>query len=576
MKILIFSGGTGSRALQIGLTNVFGKNIEYTVLANFLDNGLSTGIVRKVADGKILGPSDLRKNQCLRHELLYGYSPTLKFLDRRITNSNPVELCSKLKHELKLVDTISETDKTILIHAIDTYFSQPLADKVDYFDFSVANILYAGVAIDCGYSLWAAGKIFERILAIPQNSVIGNSDESVYLQATTKSGYTVLDEGDLVSWSNSEDPIVGIHTVDINGDPKIQTLSDEAELAIRSADLIIFSAGTQWSSLIPTYISNGFKSALASSKAKKYLIMNLTEDKDSYGVGAIEWKNTLETYLTPDVKYITSMFASESMRLDGGLDISNTDSSTHNPNKLIKYIMLDYFSEYLNKSNMFVFDYDDTLIPRNSQGSELAMENAKLYIDISSRYNTAICSGNSINSITGFNSNSYYDKIELRVFADNGLNEYIVRTGNKVLDYSKIKMSDLNFTNDESDFIIKTLEKFGFNLGQIQNRNGASIAIKPVDQIYRNIITNMLQAIFVDTYLLIRASGRTTIEITKRSANKSVTVKSLAETSKVVYIGDEFENGNDAPILGIPNVLTLSVNSPKDTNIFLKVLNYAS
>ena len=63
MKVTILSGGTGSKGLQSGFHKIYGQSVIPTILINAYDNGLSTGAVRKVMDGEILGPSDLRKNQ---------------------------------------------------------------------------------------------------------------------------------------------------------------------------------------------------------------------------------------------------------------------------------------------------------------------------------------------------------------------------------------------------------------------------------------------------------------------------------------------------------------------------------
>ena len=58
MNIVIFSGGTGSIALQNGLKQLV-PNCKITNIINAYDDGKSTGICRKIM--KVLGPSDIRK-----------------------------------------------------------------------------------------------------------------------------------------------------------------------------------------------------------------------------------------------------------------------------------------------------------------------------------------------------------------------------------------------------------------------------------------------------------------------------------------------------------------------------------
>ena len=73
-KVLIFAGGTGSIALQTGLHQLYGNSLKVDVVISAYDNGKSTGECRKIFGGKILGPSDLRKNQLTQFKLYNGLS----------------------------------------------------------------------------------------------------------------------------------------------------------------------------------------------------------------------------------------------------------------------------------------------------------------------------------------------------------------------------------------------------------------------------------------------------------------------------------------------------------------------
>ena len=66
---------------------------------------------------------------------------------------------------------------------------------------------------------------------------------------------------------------------------------------IAEADIILFSSGTQWSSLIPTYMHTGLKEMLEKSRAKKYLIMNNIQDCDMKGIGATGLLGTVSRYI---------------------------------------------------------------------------------------------------------------------------------------------------------------------------------------------------------------------------------------------------------------------------------------
>ena len=149
MKIVILSGGTGSVQLQRGIHQLFAKipDLDITVLVNAYDNGLSTGLVRKVADGNILGPSDVRKNQTLLHEMSFGKTDLLEFLNIRFSlPAHKVEKYAQ-KEIAKLASSLSAYKVAIIDEAVRTFFDSENSKLIDYDDFSLSNIVYAGLAM---------------------------------------------------------------------------------------------------------------------------------------------------------------------------------------------------------------------------------------------------------------------------------------------------------------------------------------------------------------------------------------------------------------------------------------------
>ena len=86
-KILVIAGGSGPKNILKGLHLHAGENVKVQVLVNALDNGLSTGQCRQVYGGKLLGPSDVRKNAVTRHIQLHGDTALAKFMNHRFTVS---------------------------------------------------------------------------------------------------------------------------------------------------------------------------------------------------------------------------------------------------------------------------------------------------------------------------------------------------------------------------------------------------------------------------------------------------------------------------------------------------------
>ena len=567
MKIVIFSGGTGSVQLQKGLYDVFGKEVlDYTIITNLGDNGLSTGVCRQVMDGKIMGPSDLRKNQMLRAQL-HGScdSDLMQFLEQRFT----IEASNAENYLLsKLIDlNIDHQVKKIMHAGVKAFFSQPTALSVDYTDFSVSNIIYSGLAKMNNYSLDAAGDIFEGILGIPDKSVISNSDYPMYLTATTESGYEILDEGDIVSWNNPNDKIVRCGFVDGHGQPTTPFMNNQSLEAIAEADIIIFSSGTQWSSLIPTYISTGFIEAINSSTASMYLVMNAAQDKDVKGVTGDELLTVLSNYLPMDRINIISA-------LDGDATLvprSNTyrvirenlleyGGGKHNGMKLVSTIFKDYFSYQLANDTQ-VFDYDDTLVARGDALPMIGISNMKKLNKLAEKKDVWISTGNTVKALkSGFR--------KIKLLADGGVNEYYINDQSDIV-FQDCLDKNVYFTNIELDDIIDHITKCGIDVSKIQVRGKAMVSIKPIADEYRYPLV-MLLTIFMPEYK-IRASGRTTIDICKKSLNKTIAADHIFKDS-FTYFGDEgYPGGNDAEISMIPRCCFYDVKSIKDTNMYLSI-----
>ena len=652
-KILILAGGTGSIALQNGIAEVIEnkivarENLDIKVLVNAYDNGLSTGAVRKVFNGAILGPSDVRKNHTTRLKIENPNSPWLKFLDIRFSisadkarsyclssiDSLRANLLAEANESLTASFNGETVDKIELLkEAVNFYFSATNSRKIDYDDFSIANIIYAGFAASNGYSLRTAASIMVALLGIKDN-VILNDDTSLMLGAITKSGRFLTDEGDIVSWGSVDDPIVDtVFTDPVSGEARNPVLCDEAVKAIQEAELIIASSGTQWSSLIPTYESKGFREAIRNTKAKIVMVMNRVPDKDAPGASATDIVDLLvnqkkyfdegqinlvvDSAGSAQMSTIQKDVAGDTLKsvtyFSGDNRNDGTVSSKHDPYSLAVAVMYAYHSEYLD-SKHFIFDYDDTLVGRGNTFEVESRANLSIVAGLSSQFNApeyarkiSICSGNSIKAIklpyervsnfitaqTGQDVSEYNRGVT--VFADGGINQYIVKTQEVVerdQDEESIKkIIPVGCINP--DALLTISDKMSINDAinhrilipqvKVENRGDAMIAIKPIDAEYRGGIVNFFETLkligVVPKNIRVQATGRSTIELKKSYLSKSICVNHLVKTlncepQQITYVGDEFyPGGNDYDVAAI-GVKCLNVASPVDTALFLSSLS---
>lgn len=583
-NIVIFTGGSGSTNLQIGLHH-FKDIVDVKLVLNAYDNGKSTGAVRKVMDGKILGPSDLRKNQMLQASLNKSISSDLlEYLDKRLWASSADEMHKQCMNLIPIGISLKEI--RFINSALDAFFNKYTSKLIEYNDFSISNIIYAGIASLSENSLNNAGKIIaSELLHIPEDKVNLISDDSLFLQAITKNGHIILDEGDIVDWNNPANPIVGIQLIDNSGKKVVPEILKETEKIIKDADVLIFSCGTQWSSLIPTYIHKDFKTLIKKSKSKKYLVMNNTRDRDMVEKTSADLIELLEEFLPiEDIFFIFNENAISEMKqvlpkIGTNFDTFNfldsrkfdRDITKHNP-KMLASCILKLMNLDLVKQDTYMFDLDNTLVSKQDSKNNISKENICLIKQINQNIPIRIVTGNSLKHVNEVLT-------PLLNIGPVTLNNFIVYCdgGNSKCFYNYIghlfqftKYVNENFVMNESviNDIIEKLSEFGVPIYKIENRNNCIISIKPFADHERDEIVEKLQKIF--TYLEVKKSGRTTIDIFIKGYDKSV-VLSDYPNSNILYVGDELEDGNDKCMTNY-KLKTYSVNHPLDTNKLLKIL----
>lgn len=632
MKIVIMAGGTGSIALQKGLHDLIRGRAEETeikVIVNAYDNGLSTGAVRRVLGGNILGPSDVRKNQTTRFNLLNKTGPRRflsAFLDVRFT-STPAEArpyCIRQVEKLAkdmLFDLANGipteefnrrsaeiiADIAILDGAIKSYFEVPIASKIDYSDFALANIVYAGLAAQNGNSLRAAARIMSGILDIEDN-VILNDDTSLFLGAITTSGLRITDEGDIVAWNNPADPIIDIFFTNAAGEETSPVLCEEAKRTMLEADVIILSSGTQWSSLIPTYASLGFVETINHFKGKIIMVMNRVPDKDAPNQSADDVVNAIIPRFFPKgrvdliideqgndiMKHVKAETARNVLKSVNSFGLGDewllaTDTK-HKPSALGLAVLKTIFRDYL-VADAFMFDYDDTLVGRGNSFPSASKFNREAVKELNEIKPVAICTGNSIKAINldKVNPVPHFNK-SITVFADGGVNKYEYNVEARRRDEEARPYTFIECLVPESQFtetgarsvkaIISALRLAGIPTAKIENRGGVMMSIKPIDPEYRDIVRNLAAHVLAPTGLRVKAAGRTTIEIADATITKEPAVfrvlEEIGTEGSIVFVGDEFDYGNDREVALIAasdkRVKCLRIRNPADTALFLSAL----
>lgn len=589
LNITVFCGGTGSIALQNGLNDVFGYGkYNLNVIINAYDNGKSTGVCRRAFHNKILGPSDLRKNQLtafkIKHKKYldgddYSYYKNLYDLfNLRISADSPEEYADKAVKIISSSKFLYERDYGIMFE-LKKYVNDFFYDKNNvkewlknesFNDFSLSNIFYAQCAAENYNSLGVAGTRMANILEIDDNVHL-ISDISLMLKAKTESGHIIEDEGEIVDWKNPNDKIASNFFINPEtGEEYIPTVDEgnpenKVRTIIENSDVIIFSSGTQWSSLIPTYIHSGFYEIIKNCKAKKYLVMNNVQDKDMYGVNSSDVAAILRAFLPiDDITIVFNENACPEMKCTDGCKfiigkLSKNGQKTHDSVQLIRCIFNDYF--FLKKGDTIISDLDGTII--DSRGNEeirkLGKENVKLF-------NGIIITGNMENHVR--NNVEFHPGLD--IYCDYGLRHIV---GNK----SEFISTSIDVFLEEK--LIEEISNHPDFTGKVINRNGLMLSIKPLynRKHYKKVVDKILEK-YNGNYKAVIA-GSTTIDIMNTSYNKMISLLEIINLnnlnySDILYVGNEMKDidGNDYCIKML-GIRTFNVNGIEEFNNIMKLNN---
>ena len=318
LNIILISGGSGGLQLGNGIYNYskkFKQNFSITYLVNAYDDGKSTGAIRNFYKNKILGPSDIRKiheniyknnysNKFIldffkiRVNINFNFHKILKQIAEKVNIFESNEL--EIKNFLNIFNNLPIELKELNVIAINHYLKFE-TDHFSYKNFSYANLIYASLADFYG-SMQIAEEKIKNSLNLPSKVVL-NSDVNGFIFALTENGTLLHNEEKIVNY----DQLSPIYEVFYKKEPlskndidkfnsflnfeekkfylkqKSDSLPEISNLASKSllnADIIIFSPGTQHSSLYPTYFTKNFSKILSKVKAMKFFITNIIEDNE--------------------------------------------------------------------------------------------------------------------------------------------------------------------------------------------------------------------------------------------------------------------------------------------------------
>jgi len=331
LNVVILNGGRGAAAVIPALLSQQGLYV--TSVVNAYDDGKSTGEIRRFFG--MLGPSDIRKVQELMlpendvdyqanlHVFNYRFplgcvrNDVLAHL-RGFSNSAQEDLVGVRFKSLKVSLALKTFVQEFLagLHCIE----QVNGECFNFADCSLMNCLYAGAFLKFNRNIEQATLFIDRLFKLC-GTVLPTSIEDKKLVALRENGQMLYSEAEIVEL-RSNVRVERIYLLDklldkshfdkLNIDEKryylarhhcYVSVSSSVKLALQQADIIIYSAGTQHSSLYPTYLSAGLAQTIADNKsAYKAFVTNIGADYETptykasdYIRGAYRYLNLSDT-----------------------------------------------------------------------------------------------------------------------------------------------------------------------------------------------------------------------------------------------------------------------------------------
>ena len=228
--------------------------------------------------------------------------------------------------------------------------------KFNFDDCSITNLIYAGAFLYCKGNFELATILIDKLFKL-RGTVLPTNNEDKKLLAIREDGTILYSEAEIVELrSNSR--IKNIYLLDQYPDrnliekmpiDKVEeyfalvnrqvSITDNVQRSIKNADIIIYSAGTQHSSLYPSYITNGLADAIASNpSALKIFLTNIGEDYETpsytaydFITGALKYlkkgaSSNLTTQSLIDVALVNNCFSNKEMEKYVTYDINELNS----------------------------------------------------------------------------------------------------------------------------------------------------------------------------------------------------------------------------------------------------------
>ncbi|WP_111979926.1 GAK system CofD-like protein [Algibacillus agarilyticus] len=343
-QILFFSGGSALNAFSHTLKKYTHNSIH---LVTPFDSGGSSAELRKAFNMPAIG--DLRSRlMALADESVLGHPEIYRLFSYRLDKKKSQ---AELRHQLEqfingtesLVSDIANPMRRVIRNQLG-YFYDAMPDNFNLKGASVGNLILTGGYLNNHEHLDPIIFLFSKLVNV-QGTVRAVVNDDLHIRAKLKNGEVVLGQHMLTGKEAPKitSPITELKLSESLNEyiPATAELQKKNRKLIENAEIICFSPGSFYSSLLANLLPYGVASAISLNGNPKVYIPNLGNDPEQVGM-------TLEQNIDALLKALIA-------------DISIKSS----PSDLLQFVLLDsknghYFggvpSKKLNKLGIKVID----------------------------------------------------------------------------------------------------------------------------------------------------------------------------------------------------------------------------
>lgn len=326
LNVVVLNGGRGAATLIPAL--LAEEGLRVTSVVNAYDDGKSTGAIRRFFG--MLGPSDIRKVQELMlRESDPDYAASLHLFRHRYPLDAQrdevlrelAEFADGVRGDLAGAALSSERVRDALRIFVREFvdglavIEKVVPERFSFADCSIMNCIYAGAFLHFRRNIEAATMFISRLFKL-RGTVLPNSIEAKQLCALREDGQMLYTEAEIVELRSNvrmeriyllDQPLDRARFEPLEVDEKRRFLdrhhcfvgvTPHVRLALQQADVIVYSAGTQHSSLYPTYLTAGLAQAIADNRsAFKAFVTNIGADYETPSYVASDYVKGAFRYL---------------------------------------------------------------------------------------------------------------------------------------------------------------------------------------------------------------------------------------------------------------------------------------